>query len=72
MASTRGITTVPRKTPAKSPRPANSEAPASHPDGTSGTGVRVTPGAGGAGRIGPDHCTSKRGAPNVTEGAYGG
>ena len=59
------------KTKTKGAKPANSVAPASHPDGQSGTGVRVTPGAGGAGRIGPDHCTSTRGASNVTEGAYG-
>jgi len=59
------------KTKAKSPKAANSTAPNVHPDGQSGSGVRVTPGAGGAGRIGPDHCTSTGGAANVTEGAYG-
>jgi hypothetical protein len=48
----------------------NSVAPASYPDGTGGKGVKVSA-KGGAGRIGPDHCTSKRGAPNVTSGAYG-
>ena len=58
------------RTGSKSPKPANSTAPASHPDGQSGKGVKVTPGAGGAGRIGGDHCEAKRGASNVRE-AYG-
>jgi hypothetical protein len=53
------------KTKAKGPKSANPVAPSSHPDGTGGKGVRVSPGKGGAGRIGPDHCTSKRGATNV-------
>jgi hypothetical protein len=59
------------KTGSKSAKAKFSTAPSSHPDGTSGSGVRVSPGKGGAGRIGPSSCTSKRGAPNVTEGAYG-
>lgn len=58
------------KTKKKSPGPANSEAPDASPGLSSGKGVRVTPGAGGAGRIGGDHCEAKRGAPNVRE-AYG-
>lgn len=53
------------KTSTKGPKAANSTAPSSHPDGTGGKGVKVSPGKGGAGRIGPDHCTAKRAAPNV-------
>jgi hypothetical protein len=53
------------KSGAKGPKAANSVAPSSHPDGTGGSGVRVSPGKGGAGRIGPDHCTATRAAPNV-------
>ena len=53
------------RTATKGPKSAN-------PTAAGGNEVRVSPGKGGAGRIGPDHCTSKRGAPNVTEGAYGG
>jgi hypothetical protein len=52
------------KTSPKGPKAAN-------PTAAGGTGVRVSPGKGGAGRIGPDHCTSTRGHKNVTEGAYG-
>jgi hypothetical protein len=53
------------KTKAKGPKSAHTTAPSSYPDGTGGKGVKVVPGKGGAGRIGPDHCTAKRAASNV-------
>jgi hypothetical protein len=53
------------RTSRKGARAAQSVAPDTYPDGTGGKGVKVNSGAGGAGRIGPDHCTAKRAAPNV-------
>lgn len=45
--------------------PTRTKAVNKFPTATGHKGVQVTPGAGGAGRIGPDHCTSKRAAGNV-------
>lgn len=39
---------------------------AKFPKSKGGTGVRVSPGKGGAGKVGPTHCTAKRAAPNVS------
>lgn len=38
---------------------------AKFPTTSKGGGVRVSPGKGGAGRIGPSHCTAKRAHRNV-------
>lgn len=47
-----------------------SSASASFPTaGAGGKGVTVSPGLGGM-SVGPSHCTSKRAASNVKQGAY--
>lgn len=47
-----------------------SSASASFPTtGSGGKGVSVSPGKGGT-SVGPSHCTSKRAASNVKQGAY--
>jgi hypothetical protein len=57
------------KSSRKGPNAKFTEAPDASPGLASGKGVKVSA-KGGAGRIGPDRCVSKRAASNLREGTY--